>query len=69
MDKHKAEGILALISRCLYHIDLLLTETEKLNGFASQYPKECLEKLKRMQIIFELEIKALNKELDSYYGK
>ena len=45
------------ISRCEYFLDLILTQTDSISAFGSFYPLECLEKLKIMKTILELEIR------------
>jgi hypothetical protein len=49
------------ISRAESELDVLLTLTEEIGGFGSSYPKKCLESLKLMRTILEMELNAKEK--------
>lgn len=56
LTKDKASHQLYIISHAQVILDILLTQTEELGGFGSFYPKKCLELLKTMQTILQMEI-------------
>ena len=53
----KINDQLKSIARCEYELDLLLSKTDEVGGFGSYYPKKCLEHLKLMRDILEMELK------------
>jgi|GEM_PF-1814677 len=57
LDREHNLNMLEVISKCELWIDVLLTQTEEVNGFGSSYPKRCLELLKTFRVILEMELK------------
>lgn len=56
LTKQHAIDQLEVISRAESWLDVLLSQTEEIGGFGSFYPKKCLDLLKTMRTILQMEV-------------
>jgi hypothetical protein len=55
--ENQINAILNNISKCEHFLDLIMTQTESLDGFCFYYPADCMDRLKIMKTILEMELK------------
>lgn len=56
--RQSALTMLESIIKLQLYLDILLKQTEEVGGFGSYYPKKCIESLKTLKTILEMELKG-----------
>ena len=60
VDKKYVLGAIRVISKIELLLDVLLISTQNVGGFGSSYPTKCLEHMKTMRTILEMELNREN---------
>lgn len=61
LTKEKAIRMIQLINHINHYLGVLLIHTEEIGGFGSLYPQKCLELMKTMHTILQMEIESEEK--------